>query len=129
MKPATLVRWHALLDSKDLSLLDDLLADSATFESPVVHTPQVGKHLTSLYLKSAAMMLMSNSSFRYVNEWFNDSSAVLEFEAEVNGVKINGIDMIFWDADGQIVRFKVMIRPLKAIQLVHEAMGRLLQKK
>lgn len=129
MKPATLVRWHALLDSKDLSLLDDLLADSATFESPVVHTPQVGKQITSLYLKSAAMMLMSNSSFRYVNEWFNDSSAVLEFEAEVNGVKINGIDMIFWDADGKIDRFKVMIRPLKAINLVHEAMGRLLPKK
>lgn len=126
MKPAPLERWHRLLESKDLSGLDDLLADNATFLSPVVHTPQVGKQVTSLYLKSAAMMLMAGGNFRYLNEWWNDSSAVLEFEVEVNGITINGVDMIFWNAEGKIERFKVMVRPLKAIQLVHEAMGRLL---
>lgn len=126
-KPDTLVRWHRLLDEKDLNALDDLLADNATFISPVVHTPQVGKQITGMYLKAAAMMLVAGgSNFRYLNEWWNDTSAVLEFEAEVNGITINGIDMIFWNADGKIERFKVMVRPLKAVNLVHEAMGKLL---
>jgi hypothetical protein len=125
-RPAPLARWHQLLESRDFSALDELLADDATFLSPVVHTPQVGKRLTGTYLKAAAMMLLSGGTFRYVNEWWSDSSAVLEFEAEVNGITINGVDMIFWNADGKIERFKVMIRPLKAIQLVHEAMGKLL---
>lgn len=125
-KPDTLVRWHRLLESKDLNALDDLLADNATFISPVVHTPQVGKQVTGMYLKAAAMMLVAGGNFRYLNEWWNDSSAVLEFEAVVNGITINGIDMIFWNADGKIERFKVMVRPLKAVNLVHEAMGKLL---
>ncbi len=126
MKPAVLQRWHALLDSKDLNAIDDLLADNATFQSPVVHTPQVGKQITGMYLKAAGMMLVAGGNFRYLNEWWNDSSAVLEFEAEVNGITINGVDMIFWNAEGKIERFKVMVRPLKAVNLVHEAMGKLL---
>lgn len=125
-KPDTLVRWHEILDSKDFNALDDLLADNATFISPVVHTPQVGKQVTGMYLKAAAMMLVAGGNFRYLNEWWNDTSAVLEFEAVVNGITINGIDMIFWNADGRIERFKVMVRPLKAVNLVHEAMGKLL---
>ncbi|MFZ5755442.1 MAG: nuclear transport factor 2 family protein [Pseudomonadota bacterium] len=126
MKPAVLEQWHRILETKNLAALDDLLADNATFLSPVVHTPQVGKAVTGLYLKSAAMMLTAGGTFRYVNEWWNEHSAVLEFEAEVNGILVNGVDMIFWNAEGKIDRFKVMIRPLKAINLVHEAMGRLL---
>ena len=126
MKPAVLQRWHALLESKDLNAIDDLLADNATFQSPVVHTPQVGKQITGMYLKAAGMMLVAGGNFRYLNEWWNDHSAVLEFEAEVNGITINGVDMIFWNAEGKIERFKVMVRPLKAVNLVHEAMGKLL---
>lgn len=127
MKPAVLERWHAMLESKDLSSLDDLLADNATFISPVVHTPQVGKQVTSLYLKAAGMMLVADgSNFRYLNEWWNENSAVLEFEAQVNGITVNGIDMMFWNAEGKIEKFKVMVRPLKAVNLVHEAMGKLL---
>jgi len=126
MKPATLQRWHDMLDSKNLDALDELLADNATFISPVVHTPQVGKQITGMYLKAAAMMLVSGGNFRYLNEWWNESSAVLEFEVEVNGITINGVDMIFWNDAGKIERFKVMVRPLKAVNLVHEAMGRLL---
>jgi hypothetical protein len=125
-RPATLQRWHSLLESKNLDELDDLLADNATFFSPVVHTPQVGKQVTSLYLKAAAMMLVAGGNFRYLNEWWNESSAVLEFEVVVNGITVNGIDMMFWNADGRIEQFKVMVRPLKAVNLVHEAMGRLL---
>lgn len=126
MKPAVLQRWHQMLESKDLSTLDALLADDATFQSPVVHTPQVGKQITSMYLKAAGMMLVSGGNFRYVNEWWNDSSAVLEFEVEVNGILVNGVDMMFWNTEGKIERFKVMVRPLKAVNLVHEAMGKLL---
>jgi hypothetical protein len=125
-RPATLQRWHSLLESKNLDELDDLLADNATFFSPVVHTPQVGKQVTSLYLKAAAMMLVAGGNFRYLNEWWNESSAVLEVEVVVNGITVNGIDMMFWNADGRIEQFKVMVRPLKAVNLVHEAMGRLL---
>lgn len=125
-KPAVLARWHEMLDTKNLNALDDLLADNATFISPVVHTPQVGKQVTSMYLKAAGMMLVSGGNFRYLNEWWNDHSAVLEFEVEVNGIVVNGIDMIFWNAEGKIERFKVMVRPLKAVNLVHEAMGKLL---
>ncbi len=126
MKPVVLQRWHALLESKDLNAIDDLLADNATFQSPVVHTPQVGKQITGMYLKAAGMMLVAGGNFRYLNEWWNEHSAVLEFEAEVNGITINGVDMIFWNAEGKIERFKVMVRPLKAVNLVHEAMGKLL---
>lgn len=127
MKPQTLIRWHALIDNKDLAALDDLLADNAVFQSPVVHTPQVGKQITGMYLRAAAMVLMSAGTFRYLNEWYNDSSAVLEFEAEVNGITINGVDMIFWNADGKIDRFKVMVRPLKAVNMIHEMMGMMLK--
>lgn len=125
MRPTTLERWHQLIASNDMNALDDLLADNATFQSPVVHTPQVGKAVTAMYLKSAAMLL-NNGTFRYVNEWCGERSAVLEFEAEVSGISINGVDMIFWNDDGKIERFKVMIRPLKAINLLHELMGKLL---
>lgn len=126
VRPAPLERWHAMLESKNLNDLDDLLADNATFLSPVVHTPQVGKQVTSLYLKSAAMMLVAGGNFRYLNEWWNEHSAVLEFEVVVNGITVNGVDMMFWNTEGKIERFKVMVRPLKAVNLVHEAMGRLL---
>ena len=124
--PETLARWHQLLESRDFGVLDELLADDATFISPVVHTPQVGKAVTGSYLRAAGALLLSNGTFHYVHEWWNERSAVLEFEAEIGGVHINGVDMISWGADGKIVRFKVMIRPLKAVNMVHEAMGKLL---
>ena len=126
MKPEALSRWHHLLETKNFAAIDELLADNAVFQSPVVHSPQVGKPVVALYLKSAAMLLMSGGNFHYTHEWWNDQSAVLEFEVEVNGILVNGVDMIFWNAEGKIERFKVMIWPLKAINLVYEAMGWLL---
>lgn len=126
MKPDTLERWHRLVQARDLGGVDALLADDATFESPIVFKPQVGKDLTSMYLKAAGMLLLSGGTFRYVHEWYDERSAVLEFEVELDGVFVNGVDMIFWNAAGQIERFKVMVRPLKAINLLHEAMRRLL---
>ena len=126
MKPEAIERWHAFVASRDASLLDALLAPQVVFESPVVHTPQAGHAITRAYLL-AAMAVLGNPRFRYLGEWFAETSAVLEFETEIDGVRINGVDMIEWNADGRIARFKVMVRPLKAINLLHQLMARALQ--
>jgi hypothetical protein len=119
-------RWHRMVADHDSQALDDLLADDVVFHSPVVHTPQVGRKLTSMYLR-AAMQLLGNAGFRYLNEWSAERSAVLEFEATIDGIQVNGVDMIDWNADGRITRFKVMVRPLKAINLMHQAMAQRLR--
>ena len=126
MKPRVIERWHRVVASPDASGLDALLADDATFLSPIVHAPQVGKALTAGYLR-AAMQILDNGSFRYVNEWYGERSAVLEFETVIDGITIQGVDIIHWNAEDRIVRFKVMVRPLKAINLLHQQMARALQ--
>jgi hypothetical protein len=118
--------WHRMVVSRDSAQLDELLADDAVFHSPVVHTPQVGKAITATYLR-AAMLVLGNGSFRYVNEWRGERSAVLEFETVIDGIQVNGVDMIDWNEDGRITRFKVMVRPLKAINLLHQMMAQRLR--
>jgi len=125
MTPEPIRRWHAYIDQADPALLEALLDETAVFESPVVHTPQVGKAITLKYLLGAANVL-NGESFRYLNEWYGEGSAILEFASEVDGVRINGIDMIWWNDDGLITRFKVMVRPLKAINLLHQKMAAML---
>lgn len=126
MTVTALDTWHHLVRSQDPSGLNALIADDAVFYSPVVHTPQRGKKITVMYL-SAAFQVFFNSSFRYVREIVGDSDAMLEFETEVDGVLVNGIDLIKWNGAGQIVEFKVMVRPLKAINLIHQRMAAMLQ--
>ena len=121
-----LARWHDYMESGDADILAALLADDVIFESPVVHTPQAGKAITFKYLRAAAHVL-GQPGFHYVGEWTAEDSAILEFETEIDGIRINGIDMIWWNAAGQITRFKVMVRPLKAINLLHQMMGAALQ--
>jgi hypothetical protein len=125
MSHPTIARWHDLIRNNDVALLDDLLADDAVFESPVIYKPQLGMALTRMYLTAAAKLL-NNGTFRYLNEWVTERSAVLEFESVVNGVTINGVDMIFWNEAGQITRFKVMVRPKKGMDVLQEAMMQLL---
>jgi len=127
MSNATLDAWHRMIEERDATALEDVLADDAVFHSPVVHTPQEGKALTKLYL-SAAIMVLGSSNFEYVREVINESDAVLEFTAEINGIQINGVDMIHWNSDGKIDDFKVMIRPLKAVNLLHQLMGQMLKQ-
>lgn len=115
-------RWHELVKSKDPKAMEAILADEAVFESPVVHTPQVGKPITLKYLMGA-LSVLNNETFRYLNEWHAERSAVLEFACEIEGITINGVDLITWNDAGQITHFKVMIRPLKAINLLHRLMG------
>ena len=125
MNPHAIETWHGLVEANDPSGLDDLLADDVVFLSPVVHTPQHGKAIAKAYL-SAAFQVFFNPSFRYVREILGPSDAMLEFETEIDGVLVNGVDLIKWNDANQIIEFKVMLRPLKAVNLIHERMGAML---
>jgi len=122
----TMQAWHRLVAAKDAAGLDAIQADEVVFHSPIVHTPQAGKPITTLYL-SAALHVLNNDSFHYVREVVSGNHAVLEFMTTIDGISVNGVDMITWGADGRITDFKVMIRPLKAINLIHRLMGEMLQ--
>ena len=120
--------WYAYMKSHDHKALWDLLHPDAVFESPVVHTPQRGRDITFKYLASAEKVL-GGPGFRYVGEWRNANGAVLEFENEIEGIKLNGVDIITFSADGKLItHFKVMVRPLKAINMLHRLMGEQLMK-
>tara|TARA_B110000091_G_scaffold74587_1_gene82198 strand:+ start:1853 stop:2248 length:396 start_codon:yes stop_codon:yes gene_type:complete len=127
MIPETIQKWHTVVKTKNIHLLDDILADNAKLYSPVVHTVQEGKEITKLYLMGAAMTL-GNDSFKYVREVYDNGFALLEFETVLNGIFVNGVDMISWNSDNKITDFKVMIRPLKAVNAVHQFMGEALIK-
>ena len=121
-------RWHRVVRERDRAALDELIDDDAVFFSPVVNSPQRGKKVTLMYL-SAALQVFLGPSFRYVREIVGASDAMLEFETEIDGVIVNGVDILRWNAAGRIVEFKVMLRPLKAINLIHERMTAMLQAK
>ena len=122
-----IARWHDYVERGDPALLDALIAGDCVFQSPAVHSPQAGKAITLKYLR-AAMVVLNNPTFRYLGEWIGADSAVLEFEAEVDGLTVNGVDMIWWNEDGQITRFKVMVRPLKALNALVARMAAELQR-
>jgi SnoaL-like domain len=117
--------WHHLVKTQDARGLDTLLADEVVFHSPVVYTPQVGKAITKKYL-GAAFKVFFGESFRYVRELRGERDAILEFEVKIEGITVNGCDMIKWNDAGKIIEFKVMIRPLKAVNLIHQKMAALL---
>ena len=123
MPMTALDHWYDYMKSHDHEALWDLLHPDAVFESPVVHTPQRGREITFKYLASAGKVL-GGPNFRYVGEWRSDNGAVLEFENEIEGIRINGVDIITFNDDGNLItHFKVMVRPLKAINLLHRLMG------
>ena len=155
--PPVIQRWHGIaLDARDApdgdwrERLGAILAEDCVFESPVVHTPQVGRTIVEKYLLGA-LSVLNTPAFRYGGEWFGGASAsgphpstdgaaardsegegagsaVLEFHTEIDGIRINGVDIISWASPasggaGLITHFKVMLRPLKAINIVHQKMG------
>ena len=122
MSMTGLDKWYGYIKSHDRAALWDLLHQDAVFESPVVHTPQRGRDITFKYLASADKVL-GGPGFAYIGEGRSDTGAVLEFQTEIDGIKLNGVDIITFDADGRITNFKVMVRPLKAINLLHRLMG------
>jgi ketosteroid isomerase-like protein len=126
-----IARWHRYMEGGDPAALDDLLADDVVFYSPVVFTPQRGREITTRYLAAAAVALAGDAAadgpggaFRYTKQVLAGDTAVLEFETSVEGRYVNGVDIVRCDDSGRIVEFRVMVRPLQAIQAVHEQMGR-----
>ena len=135
-----LEKWHAVVRKMSSEALDDILAEDVVFHSPVVHTPQAGREVTKLYLMAAFNVFPGDDakpaadraddakgSFGYVREVVGERDAVLEFETEIDGIHVNGVDMIRWNDEGRIVDFKVMVRPLKAIQKIHGQMAAMLE--
>ena len=120
-----IARWHRYLDGELPGGLDELLAEDVVFYSPVVYTPQRGKPVATQYLEAASRTLAGGEgSFEYTKQVLSGDTAVLEFEASVDGRYVNGVDIIRCDDAGRIVEFRVMMRPLQGIQAVHEQMSR-----
>ena len=126
MSSPALDAWHHMVRTNDPSGLRELVAEDAVFHSPVVHSAQHGRKLTVMYL-SAAFQVFFNPTFRYVREIVGPTDAMLEFETEIDGILVNGVDIITWNDADQIVAFKVMIRPLKGINVIHQKMAAMLQ--
>lgn len=122
----SLDRWHEIIKQGDPALLEEILAEDCVFHSPVVHTPQRGRDLTRLYLTGAMHVL--NDGFHYVKEVVTPEYAVLEFVCEIDGITINGVDIMSFDEQGKISEFKVMVRPLKAVNMLHAKMGEMLEQ-
>jgi hypothetical protein len=120
-----IAEWHRIVRERDAAALPAMLAEDAVFHSPVVHTPQRGRALVAGYL-AAALQLLAQPGFRYVREIVGEREAMLEFEVEIEGVLVDGVDIVRWNAEGLVEDFKVMVRPLKAIELVHRRMAALL---
>jgi len=120
--PKTIERWHRIALERRADEIAGILAEDCVFESPVVHTPQAGKAKVETYLRGA-LHVLNTEHFRYGGEWYADRSAVLEFFSVVDGITINGVDIIEWNDAGLITHFKVMVRPLKAINTLHAKMA------
>lgn len=118
-------QWFKIVEDRDASALEGLLSDEVIFLSPIVHTPQKGKQITMMYL-AAAVQVFGNDSFEYVRTIIGPQDAMLEFKTTIEGIEVNGVDIIQWNAENQITEFKVMVRPLKAIQLIHAQMKAML---
>ncbi len=134
-------KWHDIMKNPGQNIsekLDDLLHDDVVFYSPVVFTPQKGKDITKLYLAAAGGVFSSDkdkeeskskeSKFKYIKELIQDNHACLEFETEINGIYVNGVDLITWNEDNKITEFKVLVRPLQAVNTLHQMMGEMLDK-
>ena len=132
MRHDGLAAWHRVLaEGNPPAELARIVAEDAVFHSPVVHTPQEGRDKVVRYLAAAGRVLGApggHAKFRYVRELVDGHEACLEFVAEIDGITINGIDLIAFDLDWKIRDFKVMVRPLKAINKLWELMAAELQK-
>ena len=132
-------KWYEVMKSNDMDKLDELLAEDVVFYSPVVYTPQKGKDITKMYLMAAGGVFgevtkdaisdsnESKSNFKYIKEIIGEKSALLEFETEMDGVFVNGVDVISWNEEGKITEFKVIVRPLQAVNMLHQKMQAMLE--
>jgi hypothetical protein len=123
--PAPVIAWHEIAASRSAEGLPDLLSDEVVFRSPAVHTPQAGRALATAYLSAALVVL--GPTLRYVREWYAEDSAVLEFEATLDGLTVHGVDVLTWDASGRLTDFTVMVRPFKGLSVLIDKMAAQLQ--
>ncbi|MEE9407587.1 MAG: hypothetical protein V3V28_05880 [Polaribacter sp.] len=119
--------WHDFVKNKNYENLSDFLDDDAVFYSPIVFKPIEGKFMVGMYLMAAAEII-GNGNFQYVREVYDTENAMLEFITKINGISVEGIDMIKFTKEGKLKEIKVMIRPLKAVNIVHQKMGEYLEK-
>jgi SnoaL-like protein len=119
--PAPVAAWHAIAEARDPAGLADLLADDVVFRSPAVHGDQAGKELTTSYLSAAIVVLGPTLTYR--RQWYAESNAVLEFEAELDGLQVHGIDMLQWNDEGRLTEFTVMVRPIRGLEKLIEKMA------
>jgi hypothetical protein len=119
-------QWHEVVKLRDYSLLETILSEDIIFYSPVVYTPQKGKKIALQYLAAASEVFNTNS-FRYEKEIIMNRSASLEFSLNINETDINGIDLISWNNDNKINEFKVFIRPLQGVNVIHQLMQSMLE--
>ncbi len=122
-----LEQWHQFIKQGDVTILNEIFAEDAVFHSPVLHTPQQGKTLTIMYL-NAAYHVFKNNNFVYKRQVIQETQAVLEFETVIDGIVINGVDIIECNANGKLIEFKVMIRPLQGLQKLQEKMMAMLER-
>ena len=132
-------KWYEVMKSNDMDKLDELLAEDVVFYSPVVYTPQKGKDITKMYLMAAGGVFgertnkevsdsnKNQSNFRYIKEIIGEKSALLEFESEMEGIYVNGVDVISWNEEEKIIEFKVIVRPLQAVNMLHQKMKTMLE--
>ena len=132
-------KWYEVMKSNDMDKLDELLAEDVVFYSPVVYTPQKGKDITKMYLMAAGGVFgegtkdtvsdsnKSQSNFKYIKEIIGEKSALLEFESEMDGIYVNGVDVISWNEEEKITEFKVIVRPLQAVNMLHQKMQTMLE--
>ena len=125
--PPAIAAWHRWMAERNPADLDALIDEECVFQSPAVHMPQVGKAITMTYLR-AAMEVLGTPDFHYVEEWIGAQSAVLEFALTLDGMALNGVDIIHWNAQGRITGFRVMVRPIKGLMALIPAMGAVLEK-
>jgi len=131
-------KWHELIETGNTEIYDEILAEDVIFYSPVVHTPQKGKQITKIYLSAAGNVFGDSkkesafkdsfSNFKYTKEIIGENNACLEFENTINGIHINGVDLITWNEDNLITEFRVLVRPLQAVNMLHKKMGEMLEK-
>ncbi len=119
-------KWHDVVKNRDYNLLTEILHNDVIFYSPVVYSPQRGKDITLKYL-AAASEVFNSSNFQYIKEINNQNFASLEFTLTIDDTEINGIDLISWDDTGLITEFKVFIRPLQGVNLIHKLMQQMLE--
>ena len=120
-------KWHRAIETRDPSLLDEILADDVVFYSPVLWSKQEGKTITKMYL-TAALHVLANNDFKYVREIVSGNHACLEFTTKIDDTIINGVDLITVNENSKIIEFKVMVRPIRGMMAVKEKMFELLQK-